>query len=242
MIWVVLIVAAFVIAVGGIVSFVTARRERSRAEQLAEFAATCGMHFSDALPPMAMDERYMFPLFDRGRDGNAKNYLDATADGASICLFDYFYTTGSGKHRQTHAQSVCWCASPRLRLPSFTLCPRNFWHRVGGYLGYRRIEIDQYPEFGEAYTLRGEQEEAIRELFDRDLIQTLMAIPAEYTIEAQHRQFIQYKPGRRAKTHELSECLNHVYQVFRALEGPGAVEGAVPYSPGERNRPSRSGL
>jgi len=240
MFWFAVCFFAVILALGVLIAAISAHFERRRTAQVAAYAEECGLRFSEALPPIAIEDRYNFPLFQLGRDGHAKNYLDATADGASICLFDYYYTTGGGKHKQTHVQTVYWSEGPRLNLPAFTLRPRSVFHRIGAWFGYRTIEIDQYPEFGRAYTLRGADETAIRDVFTPATVAVLLSIPTVYCLEAERTQFILYRAGRRAKVPELNDFLAHGYRVFKSLESDEQDAVAEVLEPEERIRTPRT--
>lgn len=231
MFWIGIGIFVAVLSLVGAIAAIASSLERRRTAQVAAFAEQSGLRFSETLPPMAMEDRYAFPLFQLGRNGTAKNFLDATADGASMCLFDYHYTIGSGKNRRTVVQTVCWGEGPRLNLPTLTLKPKSFFRRLGEWLGYRTIEIDQFPEFCRAYTLQGAQEAAIRAAIT-PAVPTLIELPAVYHLEAERGQFILYRNARRAKSHELSELLAHGYKVFKSLESP-EPDGTTPLDPSE---------
>src|SRR5262245_58843121 len=47
-----------------------------------------------------------FNLFSQGRSPLIRNIAYGRIDDVEVMLFDYRYTTGSGKHKHTHHQTV----------------------------------------------------------------------------------------------------------------------------------------
>jgi hypothetical protein len=88
-----------------------------------------------------------------------------TVDGARAAIFDYRYTVGHGKHSHTYSQSVVYFQSERLNLPSFSLRPEGFGHKLISALGYQDIDFANRPVFSSKYLLRGPDEQAIRYAF-----------------------------------------------------------------------------
>jgi hypothetical protein len=50
---------------------------------------------------------------------------------------------------------------------------------------WRDIDLDEHPSFSDRYALRGEDEEATRALFDKELIDVWMSLPPDHRLAAQ---------------------------------------------------------
>ena len=61
--------------------------------------------------------------------------------------------------------------SDELRLPSFSLKPEGFLHRLVASLGLQDINFDTHPEFSRMYQLQGSDEESVRELFQPGVLE-----------------------------------------------------------------------
>lgn len=110
------------------------------------------------------------PLFSAGRNGRVKNIMTGNVEDLEVYIFDYQYTTGSGKNRTTTRQTVFAIRKEGLRLPHFSLHPENFLHRFISKFGFQDIDFDDFPVFSEKYLLRGEDESAIRNTFTSDIL------------------------------------------------------------------------
>jgi len=113
--------------------------------------------------------------------------------GLTVSVFDYRYTTGSGKDSQTYDQTVA-AFSQELWLPEFELRPENFLDRIGDHFTHTDIDFDLFPEFSRRFLLRGPSEDGIRKLFSAALIQFLQMLPedAKWHIEGSSTTLVLY--------------------------------------------------
>lgn len=109
-------------------------------------------------------------LFSQGHSKKIYNMMYGMVDGARAAIFDYTYTVGHGKHQVTHNQSVIYFQSERLSLPFFSLRPEGFGHKLISALGYQDIDFSNRPVFSSKYLLRGEDEQAIRQTFQEQVL------------------------------------------------------------------------
>jgi len=95
----------------------------------------------------------------------SKNIAYGRLDDVEVMLFDYAYTTGSGKNRSTHHQTVAFFQSDALDLPEFVARPEGLFDKIGQVFGYQDIDLPMHPEFSRRFILRGADEGRIRDAF-----------------------------------------------------------------------------
>ncbi len=81
-------------------------------------------------------------------------------------MFDFTYTPGE----EPMTQTVILFYSEQLNLPLFTLRPESMFDTIKQFLGFKDIDFDNCPIFSELYFLKGNDEGAIRHLFDEKKI------------------------------------------------------------------------
>jgi hypothetical protein len=142
--------------------------ERTRAMQQAAFAL--GWSFAAEPPLSIIPGLEQHHLFSQGHSKKLYNMLYGSIDGARAAIFDYKFTVGHGKHSQTYNQTVVYFQSERLSLPSFSLRPESFGHKLISALGYQDIDFSNRPTFSGKYLLRGQDEQAIRQTFQDSVL------------------------------------------------------------------------
>jgi hypothetical protein len=92
-------------------AFLEWRAAKKRTAAFHAFAQNMGLTVdSDALS--ALEALSPFKVWRAGSAQRAKNILIGTRDGRHVTLFDFGYTTGSGKNSQKHTHTVCVVAAP----------------------------------------------------------------------------------------------------------------------------------
>ena len=145
-----------------IVVFVTWRKERERTEALGRVAETAGLAFQ---PKADLDAVRAFgdvQLFARGHSKRVANLMTGRLEDHQLAVFDYWYTTGSGKSQRTEAQTVVLLPSVKPSLPDLQMAPENPVTRFIEAFGYQDIDIESSPEFSRSYVVKGPDEAAIR--------------------------------------------------------------------------------
>ena len=208
--------AFIVIAVGvGIAGY---KLERKRTEALGALAASLGLEFTPVDESGLQSGFIGFNLFSHGRGGQIKNIAYGRMDDAEVMAFDYAYTTGSGKNRRTHHQTVAFLQSDTLDLPEFVARPENLFDKIGQVFGYQDIDLPLHPEFSRRYILRGADEGRIRDTFTADVARHFEANPG-MSLEAKADRFILYRPGRRLKPEEWRQWLAKGSETLQVLRG-----------------------
>lgn len=189
--------------------------EKKRKEALGVAADEFGLSF---LPDGdgALESRLgSFSLFGQGRKRKLTNLIKGDTDEVEIALFDYQYTTGSGKHQHTHKQSVAALHSTELQCPHFTMRPEGMFDKIGSAIGFQDIDFDSHPEFSKMFVLKGEEAQ-VRSFFVPSVLEFFEQHKG-ISVEARPGALIFYRSGKRVKPEQLKDLLSDAYQVFGAI-------------------------
>ncbi len=185
-------VALGVLAFGAMLYY----REKQRREDLRSVAEKLEFSFSPEGDPHLLERMGQFHLFSQGRSRKVRNVMRGEIQDIAVSLFDYRYTTGSGKHSHTHAQTVVLFESERLALPFFTLRPERFFHKMAGTFGYEDIDFDGSPSFSDAYLLKGTAEDQIRAIFGPE-VHAYYTRHGHLCTEGEGSRLVHYHAGRQ---------------------------------------------
>jgi hypothetical protein len=171
--WVLLfpfVILTVVIGLFAVIGIYSWQKAKERTRQLELTAAQLGWSFAASAPLNLIPGLESFALFNQGQGKQISNFMYGEASGTKSAVFDYAYTTGSGKNRQTHYQSVVYLEPGYLSLPYFSLRPEGLLYKIFTAFGYQDIDFGQRPEFSKQYILRGPDEPAIRQTFNDGLL------------------------------------------------------------------------
>jgi hypothetical protein len=211
----------------GLVMYLIVRtaQEQQRREQLQAVARRMGFDFSVEAEPGLWGRVADFSLFSRGRWRKIDNVMRRQIHDIDVTLFDYRYSTNSGKHNRTHYQTVVLFETGRLELPRFTLRPKHFFHRVASALGGQDIGFEAHPVFTESYLLQGPDEARVRRLFGEEPL-LYYTRHADLHTEGDGRRLILYRGGRRADPQGMEDFLQQGLDVLDMfMEKDGALIG-----------------
>lgn len=212
----------FIIIVGGVVLttaailLVARRSEKKRREAISNYAEDLGIKFHEQLPSADGQAFSHFGIANKGRGQKAKNAVIADSGVLRMTIFDYEFTTGSGKNRTTHRQSMVLAHSDSLQTPSFTISPESFLHRIADWFGFKDIDFDEDPEFSNAFLLKGEDVEAIRQFFDSKRRSAFVGLP-KVAVESKPGCFVFYRPRKRVKPDEYKTLMEEAFTIYQAL-------------------------
>ncbi len=211
-----LIIGGILVLVAFIIMLVR-HYERKRTAALRAAAQEMNLEFSRLPDPQLLPSLRAFLLFSQGHSKKAFNVMRGMADEIEITLFDYRYTTGSGKNQHTHNQTVVLLRSSLLDIPPFSLKPQNVLHKIGKAFGYQDIDFDSHPLFSEKYLLRSTDELVVRECFTDDILEYYEQRPGLST-EAGGDRLIFFRGSRKVKPEDLPQFLKdgfHIYTLFK---------------------------
>lgn len=208
-----LIILGAVIVVLVIVAAEKAKKQRQ--EAIAAFAASHSLEFQPTAIPESLGIYAPFPLLNKGRSRTITNAVLADTQDTTARMFDYRFTTGSGKSQVTHYFSVVYFKSDLLNLPDFSLSPESFFHSIGRVFGMQDINFDSHPKFSSAFLLQGTSEDEIRKFMTDKRLSELEKY-SNICIEASQSRFIIYR-GQQVQPQDYSKWLAESFQIFSVL-------------------------
>jgi hypothetical protein len=217
---VVFLLILFVVLAGAMYMVVRTVHEQQRREQLQAVADGMGFAFSAEAEPGLWERMSGFSLCSKGFKKTVHNVMERRIHDIDVTLFDYRYSTSSGRHHQTHFRTVVLFETGRLRLPRFTLGPQHFFHRIASALGSQDINFEAHPLFSESYRLQGPDEDRVRRLFDEEAL-LYYTRHSDLHTEGDGRCLIVYRGSRRVDPPQMEALLQQgldVLDVFMEKE------------------------
>ena len=208
-----IITIVFLIIFVGSLILIFLRIGKKRTEQFALISAELKLNFFPKGSASLFERLKPFHLFSKGWSRKIKNLMEGEANKVELAIFDYQYTTHGGQHPQTHRQSLLFIRSPKLNLPDFSLRPENVFHKIGSAFGDKDIDFETHPIFSKSYLLRGDNEAAIRGLFNNELLNFIQS-QQNISIEGSGDQLIFYRHKNRVKPEEVESFMEEGFQVF----------------------------
>jgi hypothetical protein len=213
--------------IGALMFLIVRAAEQQRCDQLQAIANRMGFVFSAGADAGLLGRMSGLSLCSKGHGRTAYNAMQRRIHDIDVTLFDYRYTTGSGKHHQTHSQTVALFETDRLRLPRFTLCPQHFFHRIASALGSQDIDFEAHPVFSESYRLQGPDEEGIRRMFDEEALLYYTRHSNLHT-EGDGQRLIVYRGRSRVDPQQMEAFLQQGLDVLDAfMEKQSALDGVA---------------
>lgn len=191
--------------------------ERKRREKLTAIAQQMGLSF-DPKGTMPAGGFNHAPLFNLGRARRTKNVMSGQVEDVQLHLFDYQYTTGSGKHSSTHRYTVAALEVRNFNLPKFHLKPEHFGHAIAKLFGYDDIDFTDFPVFSKKYHLSGDNEDAVRSVFTPDVLAYFEEnAKGNLSVEAWDSWLVLYRSGGRKKPNKWPTFLQDAFEVVNQL-------------------------
>lgn len=189
---------------------------KNRREALQQLANEMRWTFSPQGDEGLLSALGGFSLLSRGHSRRMSNVLRGSAKDVPAAVFDYQYSTGSGKSRHTsHFTAACIGVSGPP-LPRFTLRPEQFFDKVGDLVGFKDIDFESFPEFSKRYLLRGENEQEVRRLFGTRAI-GFIEKEAGLCMEGERDQLLVYRARRRLRVEEIRPLLDLGLRILALL-------------------------
>ncbi|PZO12256.1 MAG: hypothetical protein DCF25_17950 [Leptolyngbya foveolarum] len=141
-----LLIAILMVAIFAISKYLDYRRT----EAVKAVAAQLGFTYQETSIQFVDSRISQSTLCSKGRDRRLKNVIKGCSDNIQISVGDYAYTTGSGKNKAAHRQTIVILECTRSHLPRFSLVPENVLHKIGNFFGYPDINFNSHPEFSNA--------------------------------------------------------------------------------------------
>jgi hypothetical protein len=151
---------------------------KKRREELEAFARSMGFTFApdDDEAALVHAQYDGFEPFGRGRGQTSYNLITGARKDLRFEMFDYKYTTGSGKNKRTHrcgivaAHVPVWFKKLRLR-------PEGFFDKMAAFAGFDDINFESH-EFSARYHVACDDRQYAYQLIHPQAIEFLLRCPA----------------------------------------------------------------
>jgi len=208
-------IVAFAVVGIGVLAFymdMTTQATKQHTESMQSMARSLDLKFSPDGNEKLHQSLQRFHLATLGHYSTMTNLLYGQRDGTDIAIFEFEYPRGKNNIIR---QTVIWMQRPGTRLTEFSLRPESVWNQLGGWSGHGDINFDSRPNFSRDYLLRGDDEEAIRELFTNEVLSFYERHP-ELTTEGEGNKLLFYREGVVVQPENLRTFLDEAL-TLRAL-------------------------
>lgn len=138
---------------------------KKRTEKMQSYSESRGYTFEGDAHTIGM-QLDAFKLFTQGHSSRIRNAMRGAKETGAIHICDYQYSTGSGKNRTTHHQTIALLHTPGRRAPHFFIRRQaRFFDAVGKLFGGQDINFDEDPDFSNKYVLQGAGDEDVLRRF-----------------------------------------------------------------------------
>ena len=188
-----------------VVVFISPKYSKKRAKAIESAAISMGFTYEgDGKNLVSQIGKAPVHLFSLGHSKVINNVLRGPG---GITVFDYQYTTGSGRYSNTQHQTVAVFTYPAASIPTFQLGPEHWYHKVGNVVGFQLIRFESNPTFTKRFLLRGPSESAIRNFFIPALLMYFESLPEKpaWCVEATGPLLLVYNHGHRIKPEMLRD-------------------------------------
>ncbi len=197
-------------------------RDKMRRDNLAQLAAAMDFEFRPRADELASGRYGHCSLFDRGDARRVRNALIGKVADLDVHAFDYHYalrrSTGKKRSSTTHRQTVIAIRTPGIELPTFSLEREGLFDRIAQSLGRQDIDFDQHPQFSKRFELRGDDEQAVRQLFTPGLVEHFTRTDPNWKIEGAGEWIFFYREHRRIAIKDLQDAIDEVSGHLMAMD------------------------
>lgn len=219
----ILIIVGIFVAVVVVSAYLVHWFEEERAKEYAAVAEKLGLEFFPEGDPVLLESLGEFSLFQLGHSQKLNHLIRGRTQNLEAAIFNYRYTTGGGNSSTTFKQTMICLDSSRLDLPAFEVRPLRVGDRLAKLFGSRNVEFPEHPAFSKKYQVRGEDEEAIRELFSPEVIEHLETTDGLH-LSGHGTRLVFYQPSKRLRGYELRPFLEEAFAVYGELKNANASE------------------
>jgi hypothetical protein len=210
---------AAVIFFGGLIVFVYFRHVR-KLNSFEGFAGRRGMRFYEfGTPGMApLDGTMLAGMAEKAFDVGFT--VEGKIDGLNATIFEAYFSLHDGPRSKMYHYpvTVIELQSKDLDLPKFTARPETLFQKAAALAGGQDINISAQREFSKRYRLMGEDEAALRKLFDGPAAKHLVE-HGGLIVEGHGDRVIFWKPRKLLKPKALDKALEDAVGFVGCLRG-----------------------
>jgi hypothetical protein len=178
--------AAIVIVVG-VLAYMSSLQRR---KELQAWAAQNGLDFSPDRSSDLDDQYPDFSCLRRGDSRYANNVLSGQYRQRAITGFDYHYSTGSGKNRQSHSFSAVIVGSP-VPLEPLLIRPEGLFDKLAALVGANDIDFESV-EFSKRFYVKAANHKWAYDVLHQRAMEFLLAQP-NFAIQFDRRSIIVWR-------------------------------------------------
>ncbi len=160
-----------------------------RRKMWQEIAAKYGLRYQQGDPFGFTEMLSDFAFMQRGHSRRVSNTLDGNVDGMKIAIFDYRYTTGSGKNKTTHRMSCLMVELP-IYGPHLYIRREDWFSTVASWIGMGDIEFES-EEFNRRFKVTSNDKRFAYDICHTQMMEYLLANP-EGNWEISHNRLLLY--------------------------------------------------
>lgn len=186
----VIIGVAVAVVVIVVVIWATRGWRKRRLEALRRVAAMLGLAFEGRSNTFVIPDAKKFKLLRRA--GTVDELMRGQRHGRTVAVFRYTVVVhyGHGATASIWRVAAFQTGEP---LPVFQMRPQSWSTRLKHRLAHRDIVFDTHPEVMRRFYVTAPKQDAVRALFDGQVLSQLTAVPAsKFTVEASGRWLLVY--------------------------------------------------
>lgn len=151
-------------------------------------------------------------LFSAGRGYRLTNLFYSSGEGGLMAVFDYTYEVGYGESTLTNNHTVALFANARRKYPGFTLSPDSVFNKLNKS---PQIEFPKDSGLPEAWTLKAEKEQPVREFLDPTIWACIRGMD-EMWMEGAGEIFLVFTPSLTEDIKGFVKDASQIHDTFRA--------------------------
>lgn len=157
---------------GILIFYLAWQAEKKRREEFSMWALENGWNYDHRINKTLWRRFAFLDRLQLGHSRQASHLLEGKWGDFDATAFCSRYTTGAGKHQQTHSFGVVLIRIEHF-FPELRIYPENLMGRFGQFLGYEDIDLDSV-EFSNAYTVRSSDKKLAYDFCNTDMMTYLL--------------------------------------------------------------------
>lgn len=147
--------------------------EQARRKAWVAMSGRFGLRPCEGDPLEQIDRFSEFGVLGVGDDRQVIRTMEGERKGRPIVLFEYRYTTGSGKNRSTHYRT-CIGGELDFDAPGLVIRPEHLGDRIANLFGFDDIDFE-FDEFNRAFQVTGEDKKFAYDICHARMMEILLA-------------------------------------------------------------------